>query len=196
MQINIPKTSLVLLVGVSGSGKSSFAQKHFEKYEIVSSDICRGIVSNDENNQSATNDAFEVFNFILSKRLQNGLLTVADATNIQQEARKKLLNIARSFHVLPVAIVFDLPQELCEKRNEERTDRKISSRVLRHQMQDLKHSLKNLKKEGFKKLYILRSEEEVNSVTKLSVKNFITIKPICRAHSILSVMCTAVMMSL
>ena len=167
MQINIPKTSLVLLVGVSGSGKSSFAQKHFEKYEIVSSDICRGIVSNDENNQSATNDAFEVFNFILSKRLQNGLLTVADATNIQQEARKKLLNIARSFHVLPVAIVFDLPQELCEKRNEERTDRKISSGVLRHQMQDLKHSLKNLKKEGFKKLYILRSEEEVNSVTEI-----------------------------
>ena len=167
MQINIPKTSLVLLVGVSGSGKSSFAQKHFEKYEIVSSDICRGIVSNDENNQSATNDAFEVFNFILSKRLQNGLLTVADATNIQQEARKKLLNIARSFHVLPVAIVFDLPQELCEKRNEERTDRKISSRVLRHQIQNLKHSLKNLKKEGFKKLYILRSEEEVNSVTEI-----------------------------
>lgn len=167
MQINIPKTSLVLLVGVSGSGKSSFAQKHFEKYEIVSSDICRGIVSNDENNQSATNDAFEVFNFILSKRLQNGLLTVADATNIQQEARKKLLNIARSFHVLPVAIVFDLPQELCEKRNEERTDRKISSGVLRHQMQNLKHSLKNLKKEGFKKLYILRSEEEVNSVTEI-----------------------------
>ena len=167
MQINIPKTSLVLLVGVSGSGKSSFAQKHFEKYEIVSSDICRGIVSNDENNQSATNDAFEVFNFILSKRLQNGLLTVADATNIQQKARKKLLNIAHSFHVLPVAIVFDLPQELCEKRNEERTDRKISSGVLRHQMQDLKHSLKNLKKEGFKKLYILRSEEEVNSVTEI-----------------------------
>lgn len=167
MQINIPKTSLVLLVGVSGSGKSSFAQKHFEKYEIVSSDICRGIVSNDENNQSATNDAFEVFNFILSKRLQNGLLTVADATNIQQEARKKLLNIARSFHVLPVAIAFDLPQELCEKRNEERTDRKISSGVLRHQMQDLKHSLKNLKKEGFKKLYILRSEGEVNSVTEI-----------------------------
>ena len=167
MQINIPKTSLVLLVGVSGSGKSSFAQKHFEKYEIVSSDICRGIVSNDENNQSATNDAFEVFNFILSKRLQNGLLTVADATNIQQEARKKLLNIAHFFHVLPVAIVFDLPQELCEKRNEERTDRKISSGVLRHQMHDLKHSLKNLKKEGFKKLYILRSEEEVNSVTEI-----------------------------
>ncbi|UTC74488.1 polynucleotide kinase-phosphatase [Treponema sp. OMZ 792] len=167
MQINIPKTSLVLLVGVSGSGKSSFAQKHFEKYEIISSDVCRGIVSNDENNQSATNDAFEVFNFILSKRLQNGLLTVADATNIQQEARKKLLDIARSFHILPVAIVFDLPQELCEKRNEARTDRNISTRVLRRHMQDLKHSLKNLKKEGFKKLYILRSEEEVNSVTEI-----------------------------
>ena len=117
MEINIPKTALVLLVGVSGSGKSSFAKKHFAKYEIVSSDTCRGIVSNDENDQTSSRDAFDLFHFIISMRLKNGLLTVADATNIQADARKKLLDIARSFHVLPVAIVFDMPQELCENRN-------------------------------------------------------------------------------
>ena len=110
MEISIPKTALVLLVGASGSGKSSFAKKHFAQYETVSSDACRGIVSNDENNQAASNDAFELFYYIISMRLKKGLLTVADATNIHPDARKKLISIARSFHVLPVAIVFDMPQ--------------------------------------------------------------------------------------
>ena len=164
MEISIPKTALVLLVGASGSGKSSFAKKHFAQYEIVSSDACRGIVSNDENNQAASNDAFELFYYIISMRLKKGLLTVADATNIQPDARKKLISIARSFHVLPVAIVFDMPQELCETRNQQRTDRNVPPHVIRRQLQDLKRSLKSIKKEGFKKLYTFRSEEEVNNV--------------------------------
>ena len=164
MEIRIPKTALVLLVGASGSGKSSFAKKHFAQYETVSSDACRGIVSNDENNQAASNDAFELFYYIISMRLKKGLLTVADATNIQPDARKKLINIARSFHVLPVAIVFDVPQELCETRNQQRTDRNVPPHVIRRQLQDLKRSLKSIKKEGFKKLYTFRSEEEVNNV--------------------------------
>lgn len=164
MEIRIPKTALVLLVGASGSGKSSFAKKHFAQYETVSSDACRGIVSNDENNQAASNDAFELFYYIISMRLKKGLLTVADATNIQPDARKKLISIARSFHVLPVAIVFDMPQELCENRNKERTDRNVPSHVIRRQLQDLKRSLKSIKKEGFKKLYTFRSEEEADNV--------------------------------
>lgn len=164
MEISIPKTALVLLVGASGSGKSSFAKKHFAQYETVSSDACRGIVSNDENNQAASNDAFELFYYIISMRLKKGLLTVADATNIQPDARKKLISIARSFHVLPVAIVFDMPQELCETRNQQRTDRNVPPHVIRRQLQDLKRSLKSIKKEGFKKLYTFRSEEEVNNV--------------------------------
>ena len=164
MEIRIPKTALVLLVGASGSGKSSFAKKHFAQYETVSSDACRGIDSNDEHNQAASNDAFELFYYIISMRLKKGLLTVADATNIQPDARKKLISIARSFHVLPVAIVFDMPQELCETRNQQRTDRNVPPQVIRRQLQDLKRSLKSIKKEGFKKLYTFRSEEEVNNV--------------------------------
>ena len=167
MEIRIPKTALVLLVGASGSGKSSFAKKHFAQYETVSSDACRGIVSNDENNQAASNDAFELFYYIISMRLKKGLLTVADATNIQPDARKKLISIARSFHVLPVAIVFDMPQELCETRNQQRTDRNVPPHVIRRQLQDLKRSLRSIKKEGFVKLYTFRSEEEANAVTSI-----------------------------
>jgi protein phosphatase len=165
MEIKVPELSLVLLIGASGSGKSTFAKKHFGKHEVVSSDVCRGIVSNDENSQSATNDAVDVLNFIIGKRLKNGHLTVVDATNVQTEARKGLINLARQYHTLPVAIVLDLPQRVCEDRNESREDRNFGNHVIRQQKQQLKRSIKGLKREGFRKIYVLKSEEEVDSVT-------------------------------
>jgi len=167
MKINIPELSLVLLIGTSGSGKTTFANKHFEKHEIVSSDICRGIVSNNENNQLASKDAFELLNFIISKRLKNGLLTVVDATNIQPESRQKLVKLAKQFHTLPAAIVLDMPQKLCVERNAKRADRNLKPYVVNLQKSQLKKSIKKLKREGFRKIYVLKSEEEVDSVTNI-----------------------------
>src|SRR5262245_24025101 len=103
MKISIPKLSLVVLIGASGSGKSTFARKHFKPTEVLSSDYCRGLVSDDENNQEATNTAFEVLHFIAAKRLAAGRLTVIDATNVQPEARQPIVALAREYHVLPVA---------------------------------------------------------------------------------------------
>src|SRR6187551_153497 len=111
MKITIPKFSLVVLIGASGSGKSSFARQHFLPTEVLSSDFCRGLVSDDENDQAATGDAFEVLHFIAGKRLAAGRLTVVDATNVQPEARRPLVALAREHHVLPVAIVLDLPEK-------------------------------------------------------------------------------------
>src|SRR5882757_2137827 len=121
MQLTIPELSLVVLIGASGSGKSSFARTHFKSTEILSSDACRGLVSDDENSQAATNDAFEVLHFIAAKRLAAGRLVVVDATNVQSEARKPIIGLAREYHCLPVAIVFDMPERLCQDRNRERT---------------------------------------------------------------------------
>jgi len=104
MKFTIPELSFVVLIGVSGSGKSAFARKHFKPTEILSSDYCRGLVSDDENSQAATKDAFELLHFIARKRLAAGKLTVVDATNVQPEARKLLVEIAREFHCLPVAM--------------------------------------------------------------------------------------------
>lgn len=168
MEIKIPELSLVLLIGASGSGKSTFANQYFKKHEVVSSDICRGIVSNDENNQAATGDAFDLLNFIIAKRLKNGLLTVVDATNVQKESRKKLINLAREYHTLPVAIVLDLPQRICEDRNENREDRNFDSHVIRQQKQQLKRSIKGLKIEGFRKIYILKSEDEIAGISGIT----------------------------
>ena len=119
--LTIPELSLVVLIGASGSGKSSFARKHFKPTEILSSDFCRGLVSDNENDQTVTKDAFELLHFIGAKRLEKGRLTVVDATNVQTEARKPLIALARQYHVLPVAIVFNLPEKLCQERNRSRS---------------------------------------------------------------------------
>jgi protein phosphatase len=163
MKLPIPELAVVALVGPSGSGKSTFARKHFRSTEILSSDFCRGLVSDDENNQAATNEAFEVLHFIAAKRLAAGKLVVIDATNVQIEARKPIIELARRFHCLPVAIVFDLPEKLCQERNHNRADRNFGPHVVRQQSQQLRRSLRNLEREGFRKIHILRSLEEVNA---------------------------------
>src|SRR5438477_5066595 len=103
MKISIPQLSLVVLIGPSGSGKSTFARKHFLSTEVLSSDACRAMVSDEENNQAATNDAFAVLHFIASKRLELGRLTVIDATNVQPESRRPFVELARQYHRLTVA---------------------------------------------------------------------------------------------
>src|SRR6202163_4303455 len=140
MKISIPKLSLVVLIGPSGSGKSTFTRTHFKPTEVLSSDFCRGLVSDDENSQAATKDAFEVLHFIAAKRLAAGKLTVVDATNVQPEARKPLVELAREFHVLPVALVLNLPEKLCHERNQNRPDRQFGPHVIRNQSQQLRRS--------------------------------------------------------
>jgi protein phosphatase len=153
------------LVGPSGCGKSTFARKHFKPTEILSSDFCRGLVSNDENDQSATKEAFELLHFILRKRLAAGHLTVIDATNVQPESRKPLVEIAREFHVMPGAIVFDLPEKLCREHNQNRPDRNFGPHVIRNQMQQMRRSLRHLEKEGFRTVHLLQSPEQVDAAT-------------------------------
>src|SRR5688572_25454532 len=122
MTIMIPDFCLVVLVGVSGSGKSTFARKHFLPTEVISSDFCRGLVSDDENSQDATDDAFDLLHAIAAKRLKRMKLTVIDATNVQPEARKRLLQLAREYHTMPIAIVLDVPEHVAVARNRTRPD--------------------------------------------------------------------------
>src|SRR5438132_8105884 len=142
MKISIPNLSLVVLIGPSGSGKSTFARKHFLPTEVLSSDACRALVSDEENNQAVTNDAFAVLHFIAAKRLALGRLTVIDATNVQPEARAPLVALARQYHCLPVAIVLNLPERLCQERNQSRADRQFGPHVVRQQVAQLRRSLR------------------------------------------------------
>ncbi len=161
--IKIPELSLVLLVGPSGCGKSSFARKHFKQTEIISSDYCRGLVSDDENNQACSQEAFEVLRFIAAKRLAAGRLTVIDATNVQPESRKELVALAREYHVLPVAIVLNLPKEICHARNADRPDRQFGKHVVWNQSTQLHRSLRNFRREGISQTTILSTVAEIDT---------------------------------
>jgi len=165
MEVKIPELALVVLVGPSGSGKSTLARTLFKPTEVISSDFCRGLVSDDENNQAATNDAFEVLHFIAAKRLRAGKLTVIDATNVQPEARRSLVALAREYHCLPVALVLDLPERLCRDRNASRPDRNFGEHVIRNQCSQLRKSLRGLEREGFRHVSIFRSPEELQGLT-------------------------------
>ncbi|GAE86694.1 polynucleotide kinase-phosphatase [Acetivibrio straminisolvens] len=164
MKLTVPELSLIVLIGSSGSGKSTFAKKHFRPTEVISSDFCRGLVSDDENEQTVTETAFDVLHYIVSKRLKLGKLTVVDATNVQESARKPLIEIARDNNCFPVAVVFNLSERICQDRNKNRTDRQVGEHVIRKHTQQLKKSIKGLQREGFRYVYVLNSPEEVEEV--------------------------------
>jgi protein phosphatase len=163
--LDVPELSLIVLVGASGSGKSTFAGKHFLPTEVLSSDYCRGLVSDDENDQAATNDAFQVLHFIASKRMAAGHLTVIDATNVKREDRARLIKLAREYHFLPVALVFDVPEALCRERNQSRADRDFGPHVIRNQTKDLRRGLRGLRKEGFRHVHTLSTPEAIDAAS-------------------------------
>jgi protein phosphatase len=161
--IEIPEFAVVMLMGASGSGKSSFAKKHFRPTEILSSDYFRGLVSDDENNQLVSAAAFDALYYIANKRLDIGRLTVIDATNVQQEARAGILRLAREQNCHAIAIVLDTPPALCLERNAGRPDRDFGEHVVRRQSEQLRRSLRHLEKEGFRYVFVLRGAEETDS---------------------------------
>ncbi|MEU3828394.1 polynucleotide kinase-phosphatase [Streptomyces sp. NPDC029080] len=165
--------SLVVLVGASGSGKSTFARRHFKPTEVISSDFCRGLVADDENDQGATRDAFDVLHYIAGKRLAAGRRTVVDATSVQQDSRRRLVELAREHDVLPIAIVLDTPEEVCAQRNAARTDRAdMPRRVIQRHIRELRRSLRHLEREGFRKVHVLRGVEEAEHATVVTEKRF------------------------
>ncbi|MFJ7337527.1 polynucleotide kinase-phosphatase [Streptomyces sp. NPDC101116] len=165
--------SLVVLIGASGSGKSTFARRHFKPTEVISSDFCRGLVSDDENDQGATKDAFDVLHYIAGKRLAAGRRTVVDATSVQSDSRRQLIDLARQYDVLPIAIVLDVPEEECAERNTARTDRAdMPRRVIHRHTRELRRSLRHLEREGFRKVHVLRGVEEVEHATVVTERRF------------------------
>ncbi|MFI8258001.1 polynucleotide kinase-phosphatase [Streptomyces filamentosus] len=172
-RLPVTDLSLVVLVGATGSGKSSFARRHFKPTEVVSSDFCRGLVADDENDQSASRDAFDVLHYIVGKRLAAGRLTVVDATNVQREARRQLVQLAREHDVLPIAIVLDLPESVCRERNALRADRAgMPDHVIPRHRRELHRGLKGLEREGFRKVHVLRSAEEADTAEVVLERRF------------------------
>ncbi|MGV9982301.1 polynucleotide kinase-phosphatase, partial [Micromonospora wenchangensis] len=161
--LDIPELALVALVGVSGSGKSTFAARHFAPSQVLASDAFRAMVADDENDQSASADAFGALHHVAGVRLRRGRLTVVDATNLQPHARAGLVRVARDHDVLPVAIVLDVPEALAWERTVSRADRTHGRQVLARMQRDLRRSYGQLEREGFRRVHVLRGVEEIDA---------------------------------
>jgi protein phosphatase len=161
----VPELSLIALIGVTGSGKSTFARTHFRPTEVLSSDFFRGLVSDDENDQSVSAVAFDALYYIAGKRLAAGRRVVVDATNVRAEDRAKIVQLARGHDVLPVAIVLDVPEEVCAARNAARPDRDMSPHVISRMARDLRRGMRGLAREGFRTVHVLRGVDEIAAAT-------------------------------
>jgi predicted kinase len=162
--IPLASDALVLLIGIAGSGKSTFAARHFRETEILSSDRLRAVITDDPHAQGATDDAFDLLHRILELRLRRGRLTVVDATNVEGWARAELLGAARRHRRPAVAIVLDLPLDVALRRNLERPLPRPPAGALRRQARWLTESLPELAHEGFAGVHRLTTVEEVDAV--------------------------------
>ena len=165
MELAVPELSLVLLVGPSGCGKSTFARRHFLPTEVVSSDFYRGVVCDDESSQAASHHAFELVHLAIRQRLIWRRLTVVDATNLQPDARRFLLETARRAHYLACAIVFDLPEDVCQQHNLARPGRTVPGHVIANHVQAGRKAALAVEREPFHRRWLLRSVEEVAEAT-------------------------------
>lgn len=163
-EILIPRNTLIVLCGPAGSGKSTWAAKHFLATQVVSSDECRALVFDDPANQSVSAHAFDLLHFIIAKRLTLGRLTVADATNLERVHRKKLLRIAQSHRFNTAVIVFNVPIDVCLARNAARV-RNVPRDALLNQHALLERTLRTVEKEGFNYLHVL--DEASQSVVRI-----------------------------
>jgi len=165
-EIKITPRTLVVLCGVAGSGKSTFARKFFKRTQIVSSDHCRAMISDNPANQAVSKHAFELFYFIIEKRLLVGRLTVADATSLSKETRRQLIEIARKYGFKVVIIIFDIPIEICIERDSKRP-RKVGEQVIRNQYANFIEAKKSIPTEGFDEIFTLDEKTLDTAVVKI-----------------------------
>jgi len=161
--IDIPDFSLVVLIGSTGSGKSTFAAKHFLPTEVISSDYCRALVSDSETDQGVTTDAFDLVREIAGKRLKHRKLAVIDATNVRATERKGWIELARQWHALPVAIIFDPGIDVCIERNRTRPDRAFGGQVVQRMVAEVRRGLGGLQREGFRQVWKFSSVDAIEA---------------------------------
>ena len=161
----IPDLCLVALIGPTGSGKSTFAARHFKPTEVLSSDYFRAVVGDDPNDQSVTGAAFDALHYIAGLRLGLGRLVVVDATSVKPQDRAALIRTAREHNVLAVAFVLNIDERTCVERNKSRPDRQLGARVVHNHIEQLRRGMRGLQREGFRQVFILNTSAEVDAVT-------------------------------
>ena len=160
--ITLPRRTLLVLCGPAGSGKSTFAAQRFGRTIIVSSDHCRELVCDDINNQHANRDTFDLFHYIIHKRMFNGRFTVADSTALKSEARRRLQEVAHRHGYLACLLIFNVSSATCLVRDQQR-ERKVGQSVIDYHAGLLQQTLLDSPNEGWHRLYVL-DEKNMDNV--------------------------------
>src|SRR2546430_7044981 len=163
--IKVPRRTLLVLCGPAGSGKSTFAAQRFSSTTVVSSDHCRALICDDANNQQVNRDTFDLFYYIINKRLFLGRFTVADSTALYPEARRHLREIARRYGFLACLLIFDISQKTCAQRNELR-QRKVEAKVLPYHAALLQQTLRDVPNEGWDQIHVL-GERDMDTIIQI-----------------------------
>ena len=163
--IRVPRRTLLVLCGPAGSGKSTFAAQRFGATTIVSSDYCRAMICDDENNQTVNRDTFELFHLIIQKRLFLGRFTVADSTALQPDARRKLRELSRHYGYFGCLLIFNIAPEICLERNKNR-QRLVEERVIPYHTGLLQRALLDTPQEGWEKIHIL-GEQDMDVIVEI-----------------------------
>ena len=159
----LPRRSLLVLCGATGSGKSTFAAQRFPATSIVSSDSCRALICDDAASQAFNKDTFDLFYYILRKRMANGFFCVADSTALQAFARKELRSLSRQYGYYGCLLLFMTPLEVCIQRNQQRA-RQVEQSVVRYHVNLLSQVLEEAPGEGWEKIQLVRGEERDLSI--------------------------------
>ncbi len=175
--ITLPRRTLLVLCGTAGSGKSTFARTivarhaHLGLYStsIVSSDQCRALVCDDESNQNVNRDTFDLFHFIIHKRMLQNVFTIADSTALQAEARRRLLGLVERNHYTACLLLFDIPPALCVERDQQRA-RSVGSSVITYHAGLFQQVLRDAPHEGWHQLHILNEEQAAVTLEILSAE--------------------------
>lgn len=167
IRVSVPPRTLLVLCGPAGSGKSTFAALRFGTTIIVSSDHCRELICDDASNQQVNRDTFDLFYYIISKRLYLGRFTVADSTALYPDARRRLREIARRYGFLACLLIFDTSQETCLQRNELR-ERKVEARVMPYHAALLQQTLRDAPNEGWDQIHVL-GEQDMDTIIEMQI---------------------------
>ncbi len=170
MRIVIPNPSLVILCGPAGSGKSTFAGRHFSETAVVSSDRCRAMLADDEASMRASRDAFALFHQIIEGRLRYRRLAVADSTALNPDARRELRRIAHRYRMPVAIIVFDVPEATCV-RWDARRGRRVGRAVIHRQGLQLQDALRWIPGEGYDQIAVLAEEDVTNAQVETESAN-------------------------
>jgi predicted kinase len=165
-ELILPDPCVVLLVGAAGSGKSTFAARHFPGDAVLSSDALRELIGGDAADQRATRPAFAALHLALDRRLREGHLAVVDATNITAASRRSIRRIAARWGAPVVAIVLDLPEHLVRSRNAGRLGRVVPADVVTRHLESLAVALRpgGLDAEGYAAVVRLTDPRDVEEL--------------------------------